>query len=110
VNTNTSNTPRSLIIGLAMVGGLGLTLMVIALGLGVVGGENADSYSIGLFFITGLALLIVGIASWFAVTRPDQHFDDINVPQYTGHHHEEHHDDHAHEIVVHDAGELHPRA
>lgn len=108
MNTNTSNIPRGLIIGLSMVGGLGLTLMVIALGIGVVQGANADSVSIGLLFITGLALLILGIGGWFAVVRPDKHFDDINVPKYTGHH--DAHDDHHGEIVVHDAGELHPGA
>jgi len=105
VTTNTSNTPRSLVIGLAMTAGLGLTLMMVALGTGVIQGEAADSRAIGLLFVTGLALLILGFAGWFGVVRPDKHFDDINVPQYTGHH-----DEHHTEIVVHDAGELHPGA
>lgn len=79
------------ILGLALVAGLGFILMMIALGLGVIGGSNADSSAIGLLFATGLALLLFGAVGWFATARPDRHFDDINVPKYTGHH-DEHHD------------------
>lgn len=81
------------ILGLALVAGLGFILMMIALGTGVIQGSTADNNAIGLFFAVGLALFILGAVGWFATARPDKHFDDINVPQYTGHH-EEHHDAH----------------
>lgn len=81
------------ILGMAMVAGLGFILMMIALGAGVIQGDSADSSAIGLFFAAGLALFILGLIGWFATARPDKHFDDINVPQYTGHHEGDHHDD-----------------
>jgi hypothetical protein len=83
------------ILGLALVAGLGFILMMIALGIGVIQGSAANSNAIGLLFASGLALFILGLVGWFATARPDKHFDDINVPQYTGHH-EEPHDDAAH--------------
>ena len=78
---------------LAVVAGIGFILMMIALGVGVIGGAEADSSAIGLLFVAGLGLFILGAVGWFATARPDRHFDDINVPQYTGHHEGEHHDD-----------------
>lgn len=81
------------ILGMAMLAGLGFILMMIALGGGVIQGSAGDSNSIGLLFAAGVALFILGLVGWFATARPDQHFDDINVPQYTGHHEEAHHDD-----------------
>ncbi len=80
------------ILGLALVAGLGFILMMIALGVGVIQGDAADGNAIGLLFAASLALFILGAVGWFTTARPDKHFDDINVPQYTGHH-EEHHDD-----------------
>jgi hypothetical protein len=79
---------------MSLLAGLGFILMMIALGVGVIQ-TNADTRGIGLLFISGTALFILGLVGWFASARPDQHFDDINVPQYTGHH-EEHHDEAAH--------------
>jgi hypothetical protein len=84
---------RSVLVGLAFVAGIGLTLMVIAAGIGVIGGPAAESPTLSLLFIIGTAMLATGIIVWFAVVRPDTHFDDINVPMYHGHH--ESHDDHA---------------
>ena len=81
------------VLGLALVAGLGFILMMAALSLGVIQGSAADSNAIGLLFAAGLSLFILGAVGWFATTRPDRHFDDINVPQYTGHQ-EEHHDAH----------------
>jgi hypothetical protein len=81
------------ILGLAVLAGLGFILMMIALGMGVIGGADADSSAVGLLFAVGLALFILGAVGWFATARPDRHFDDINVPQYTGHHEGDHHDD-----------------
>lgn len=77
---------RPLTFGLALTAGAGLILMILALAFGVVQGEAADGTIIGLTFAAGLALLIVGIGGWVAVVQPFEHFDDINVPQYTGHH------------------------
>lgn len=76
--------------GLAFVAGLGFILMMITLGVGVIQGSAADSNTVGLLFTAGLALFILGVVGWFATARPDRHFDDINVPQYTGHHDDTH--------------------
>ncbi len=75
---------------LALTAGAGLILMILALAFGVVQGDAANGSVIGLTFVGGLLLLGFGIGGWLAVVKPFDHFDDINVPQYTGHH-EEHH-------------------
>jgi sugar phosphate permease len=94
-DTNTPNTNQSLITALAMLGGLGITLMVGAAAIGSVD-ANANSTAIGLALLTGLLCLLGAIATWFAVVQPHKHFDDINVAQYHGHeHHDTHADDHA---------------
>jgi hypothetical protein len=87
-DTNTPNTNQSLITWLAMLGGLGITLMVGAIAIGSVD-ANANSTAIGLAILTGLLCLFGAIATWIAVVQPHKHFDDINVAQYHGH---EHHD------------------
>jgi protein-S-isoprenylcysteine O-methyltransferase Ste14 len=87
-----SNT--SLITGLAMVGGLGLTIIVVALGVGVIV-PDADNNFVGLAVLTGLIMLIGAIGGWLAVVQPFTHFDDINVPAADEHHHDSHADDHA---------------
>ena len=84
---------------LALAAGAGLILMMLALAFGVVQGDSANGTVIGVTFVGGLALLVFGIGGWLATVQPFKHFDDINVPQYTGHH-EEHHEDHA--IVPHE--------
>jgi hypothetical protein len=77
---------RTLRLGLAFIAGLGLTLMIVVAGIGVVIGESAQGASMGLIFAAGVAMLATGIIAWFAVVRPDTHFDDINQPMYHGHH------------------------
>jgi Na+-driven multidrug efflux pump len=79
---------KSLNLGLAFVAGIGLILMVIAAAVGVISGDSIDSGALGVFFAIGAAMLISGIVAWFAVLRPDKHFDDINQPVYHGHHDE----------------------
>jgi hypothetical protein len=79
-------------LGLSMTAGLGLTLMIVALGIGVVQGDSANSTAIGLAFLAGLALLVMGFFGWFGVVQPHKHFDDINVPMEADHHgHDEAH-------------------
>lgn len=82
---------NALTLGLAMLAGTGLILMISAGGLGVIEGAEADMDIIGLLFTGGLALFISGIVAWAGVVRPWENFDDINVPHYTGHHHDEDH-------------------
>lgn len=79
---------------LAMVAGLGVVLMMVALGIGVVQGSGADGSTIGMLFAAGLILFILGAVGWFAVVQPQKHFDDITVPMDTGHHAAEPHDEH----------------
>jgi hypothetical protein len=90
-----STNHHPIVLVVSLVAGLGFILMVTSLALGVTQGSSADTNTIGMLFAAGLLLLILGSVSWLAIVQPYKHFDDINVPQYTGHHHEEHHDDHA---------------
>ena len=87
----------------SLVAGLGITLMMVALGVGVIQGEAADSSAIGLLFAAGLVLFILGAGSWFAVVQPQRHFDDINKPVEDEHH------GHAEAALV-EVGEHHPEA
>jgi hypothetical protein len=91
-NTDRPAPSRELVIGLALVAGLGMTLMVIALAIGVVEGSNADGSSITILFAAGLALLVSGIIAWVAVVQPEKHFDDITVPAPAEPHGHEHHE------------------
>lgn len=85
---NNRQTGNPLTFGLAMTAGIGLVVMIIALAVGVVQGETADSGAIGFAVLTGFTLLLVGLIGWMIVVRPFDHFDDINVPKDTGHGHE----------------------
>ncbi len=76
---------------LAFTAGLGLTLMAVALALGAIQGSTADSGAIGLTFAVGLVLFVLGFAGWIGIVQPHKHFDDINIPQDTGHHAESTH-------------------
>jgi hypothetical protein len=85
LDTNPRKTAHPLSFGLALSAGTGLTLMMIALGIGMIQGEAADGALIGLFFVIGLALFLFGTIGWVAAMQPHKNFDDINVPHYTGH-------------------------
>jgi hypothetical protein len=84
---------------LALAAGLGVIGMMIALAIGVIDGPNADSRAIGLLFLAGFFVFIVGAVGWFAVAQPHKHFDDINVPLEAGSHHDT-------AIVVHEPAEI----
>ena len=62
-STQSENQPSRLTLyGLAMVGGLGITMMIIAATIGVIGGAELDAAStnlIGLSVVAGLLLLII---------------------------------------------------
>lgn len=84
------------VLGMSMIAGLGVTLLVVALGIGVIQGTAADSNTIGVTFAVGIGLFIFGAGGWYALTQPQRHFDDINVPLDDGHHgHDAHADEHA---------------
>lgn len=79
-----------------MVGGLGMTLTLVAAGLGVID-ANADADAIGLAVLVGLVTTLGAILAWFFYVQPHKDFDDITVPMYHGHHHDEpHENDQAH--------------
>ncbi len=68
---------------LAMVGGLGMTMMMAAVMIGVIyGGELAveSTHTLGLLLVSGLLLLVIAIGFWLGWVRPFERFDDINVP------------------------------
>jgi len=83
-NTQTDNQPSQLTLyGLAMAGGLGITMMILAATIGVIGGAELDAGStnlIGLTIVGGLLILITAIGFWVGLVRPFENFDDINVP------------------------------
>lgn len=78
-------------LGFALLGGLGMMLMILGASIGVIGRENADNHLVGLLIFSGFLMLAIGIGAWLATARPWEHFDDINQPLYHGHHHDEHH-------------------
>jgi hypothetical protein len=79
-------TGNPLSFGLALASGTGLTLMIVALGAGVLFPETPNALlNLGLF--AGLALLVLGIIGWAAMTQPFRHFDDIDQPLDDGHGH-----------------------
>lgn len=85
---------EGLLTGLSMIGGIGITLIVVALAYGVVI-ETADSGLIGMLVLGGFGALVIAIGGWVAVTQPHRNFDDINQPMYHGHHHaDDESDDH----------------
>lgn len=102
---NHKQTSNPLTFGLALTTGIGVVLMIVALGVGVVQGDAADSRAVGFAVLTGFVLLLVGFIGWLVVVRPFDHFDDINVPKDTGHGHE--HDTHETAIVAHDSDTEH---
>lgn len=67
---------------LAALAGTGMTLMIVAAGIGVVTGEG-----VGLLFVLGTLMLIGGGAAWVGVDRPFERFDDIDQPLDGGHGH-----------------------
>lgn len=95
--TKLTKLKNPLSLGLALVAGTGLVLTVSALGWGVVQTGDANMGAIGGMFLLGLVLFVLGVGGWVVAAQPHRHFDDINVPKYTGHHD---HPDDEHAIVV----------
>jgi len=93
-NSNPRTGQNSLTISFSFVAGIGVILMIAAAMIGVVEGDAADNTLIGGLFAAGIAMLILGAGAWAGIVKPWENIDDINMPQYTGHHHE---DDHASE-------------
>lgn len=89
-HNSTHQTPITM--SLAMVAGVGVVLIVIAVGIGAIQGENADANMIGLTAIGGMLFFLFGAIGWYMVVQPQKHFDDINIPQDTGHHAHDAHD------------------
>ena len=80
---------RLTLYGLAMVGGLGMTIMILGATVGVVYGASLDAgetHSLGMFIVVGLLLLALAIGLWLGWVRPFERFDDINVPAEAEHH------------------------
>lgn len=81
-----------LTLGLSFIAGGGVTLMIVALAIGVA--DPAQESLVWLLFLVGLAMMIGGIVAWLGVVRPHENFDDIDQPLYDGHDHDDDHDDH----------------
>jgi hypothetical protein len=79
-------TSNPLMFGLALAGGTGITLIIVALGAGVLYPDAPNTLlNLGLF--SGIALLVLSIIAWAGVTQPFRHFDDIDQPLDDGHGH-----------------------
>jgi ABC-type nickel/cobalt efflux system permease component RcnA len=113
-NEKNFKTAHPLTFGLSLVAGMGVTVIMLALGIGVVQAD-ANPSVIGAAIWAGVALMAIGIGGWIAVTRPFAHFDDINQPLEADHGHghahvtdqphivitsEATHDEHGHPIVI----------
>lgn len=94
MSDHNSQMNQSLLTGLAMTGGLGMTIMIVAAGIGVAD-SAIDSQLIGLFVLIGFLILMTAILAWFFVVQPHRAFDDIDIPAPDDHGHshpEETHD------------------
>lgn len=94
--TTEGNDPKQLktpelITGLAMVGGLGMTLAVVGAAVGV-SDPGADSQAIGALILGGIVMTLGAIVAWVLIAEPHKHFDDITQPLEDDHH--GHDDDH----------------
>ena len=79
----TSQPSRLTQYGLAMVGGIGMTMVLLGASIGVIYGAALDAgatHSLGLIIVIGLVLLALAIGLWLGWVRPFERFDDINVP------------------------------
>lgn len=86
---NVTRPSKLTLYGLAMVGGVGMTLMMLGASIGVIYGAALDgeaTHSLGLMIVAGLLLLIVAIGFWLGWVRPFERFDDINIPAEPEHH------------------------
>lgn len=94
MSTQNETTSQNLLTGLSALGGLGLTMMILAPAVGVVD-MNIDSNTVGLIVLTGFLMLASAITGWFFIVQPHKHFDDINIPAEAdhGHGHDEEADD-----------------
>lgn len=81
---------QPLTLGLALIGGIGLVLMMVALGVGVAQ-PDADPGVFYALLLLGVVALAFAIGGWFVTVRPSANFDDINIPRDI-HTHEEGHD------------------
>ena len=80
---------RLTLYGLAMVGGLGMSLAIGGASVGVIFGAALDgqaTHTLGLLILVGMLLLALAIGFWLGWTRPFQRFDDINIPAEAEHH------------------------
>ncbi len=87
----------------SLVAGLGVTLMMIALGVGVIQSESSDNNTVGMLFAAGVILFVLGSVAWYGVVQPQKHFDDINIPAEDEHHGHDHS-----ETALAEVGEQHP--
>jgi predicted flap endonuclease-1-like 5' DNA nuclease len=69
---------------LAYVIGGGVLIAMAALFFAALGTVQDDRYTISVL-IVGLAVAVVGVASWLILLRPWEKFDDLKTPYYTGH-------------------------
>lgn len=86
---NVTQPSKLTLYGLAMVGGVGMTLMMLGASIGVIYGTALDgeaTHSLGLMIVIGLLLLILAIGFWLGWVRPFERFDDINIPVEPEHH------------------------
>ncbi len=82
-NASATQPSRLTLYGLAMVGGAGMTLMILAASIAVIFGQGLaaeSTHSLGLLFVIGVLLELLAVGFWLGWVRPFERFDDINVP------------------------------
>ena len=88
-NHVTTQPSKLTLYGLAMVGGAGMTLMILGASIGVIYGAALDAaatHQLGLMIVIGLFLLVLAVGFWLGWVRPFERFDDINIPAEPEHH------------------------
>jgi 4-amino-4-deoxy-L-arabinose transferase-like glycosyltransferase len=98
---------QGLAFGLAMLAGGSLTLSIVMVCVGAFFSAGSDTSLIGILFVLGLLGFIGGSAAWVGYVQPYKHFDDITVPLYHGHAHDEHHEAAHDEAAEHAAQSAH---
>jgi hypothetical protein len=74
----------------AFVVGVGLLLVMLALGISAAQGSDSTG-TLAILEAIGFLFIIGGSLGWALEFRPWKNFDDLKTPLYTGHAHDDHH-------------------
>jgi hypothetical protein len=106
------NQRNALSVAFAFVAGTGVILLILVGAIGVIQGSAADSDVMGLLFVAGIALLVVGGLTWAGIVRPWEEFPSVTEGFYetavvASSHHDDDHAEDAHATDAHAAAHGH---